>query len=680
MANKQTTITVGVQFEAAANSYANIVKEFQGAFKSINLDSTVGKQLNRIINSMGEKLQQARTIISGGVGSEITNKEMNKFLSLLESMNTMANRFQYTMNNINVDSLNLDAGEIARLKQARNEVSKLATQIENLQNNSATIGQLFKGDAKSVQTLKATNAGIKDSFTLSQALDAAKQKYADLGKEAKNAALGLYAANQALGAAKQYVAQLQNQTKEGAGRQAIADALTAPLTKENARFKLATAITRQQATGETNPFENSWYANRDIFGQYFRKNADGTFSDKLKPGGKEALETYLTELGLDDKQISSIVKNAENRFARLRAELTKVFQDKKLVDSFGKYAADTTRTLTQQGQESWTAEMAKAKAQETAMQKEVSKYSTASATANQAMTTTQEAIKILEQRVANQDKEIEELRAKLAEKVQDEADVESGLRDKYKLSGEDYSGQARGITNRARQEADAKREEQRLAAEAKARQDQAAQETEQFQQRLQNSLKQWMGVTQIVNIVRNGIRNAYQDIQNLDKAITNIAVVTDMSISDLWGKINEYMSIAQQYGVTTQGVYEVSQLYYQQGLATADVMELTTETLKMARISGMNYADAADAMTVAIRGFKMEMTDAQRVTDVYSEVAAVTASDTEELATAMSKTASSAASVGMSFENTTAMIATMVEATRESATNIGSAMKSIISR
>ena len=46
----------------------------------------------------------------------------------------------------------------------------------------------------------------------------------------------------------------------------------------------------------------------------------------------------------------------------------------------------------------------------------------------------------------------------------------------------------------------------------------------------------------------------------------------------------------------------------------------------------------------------------------------------------MSKTASSAASVGMSFENTTAMIATMVEATRESATNVGSAMKSIISR
>ena len=39
----------------------------------------------------------------------------------------------------------------------------------------------------------------------------------------------------------------------------------------------------------------------------------------------------------------------------------------------------------------------------------------------------------------------------------------------------------------------------------------------------------------------------------------------------------------------------------------------------------------------------------------------------EELAIAMSKTASSAESVGSSFENTTAMLAVMIETTRESA-------------
>jgi len=109
-------------------------------------------------------------------------------------------------------------------------------------------------------------------------------------------------------------------------------------------------------------------------------------------------------------------------------------------------------------------------------------------------------------------------------------------------------------------------------------------------------------------------------------------------------------------------------------------MTLTTETLKMARIAGLDYATAADYMTTAIRGFKLEMTDAAHVTDVFSALAASTASSTEELAVAISKTAASAANVGSSFEATSAMMATMIATTRESATNIGTALKSIISR
>lgn len=72
-----------------------------------------------------------------------------------------------------------------------------------------------------------------------------------------------------------------------------------------------------------------------------------------------------------------------------------------------------------------------------------------------------------------------------------------------------------------------------------------------------------------------------------------------------------------------------------------------------------------------IRGFKMEMSDAQTVTDVYSALAATTASDTEELAIAMSKTASSAEAVGSSFESTSAMLATMISITREAPEIIG---------
>ena len=203
-----------------------------------------------------------------------------------------------------------------------------------------------------------------------------------------------------------------------------------------------------------------------------------------------------------------------------------------------------------------------------------------------------------------------------------------------------------------------------------------ARKMDQFKSRM----AMWFGFTRIMSTIRRVVNSAVTEIRELDKVMTQISVVTKMSQEDLWNQIDAYTAIAKQYGVATRGVYEVSQIYYQQGLQTADVMDLTSETLKMAKIASLDYATAADYMTVAVRGFKMEMSDAQVVTDVYSALAANTASSTEELATAMSKTASSAEAVGSSFESTSAMIATMIATTRESATNIGSAMKSIISR
>ena len=199
-----------------------------------------------------------------------------------------------------------------------------------------------------------------------------------------------------------------------------------------------------------------------------------------------------------------------------------------------------------------------------------------------------------------------------------------------------------------------------------------------------NSMKMaitnFMGFNQVLNLVRRGVQEAANHIKELDTVMNRIAIVTDMDTGDLWDQIGTYSDMAQKYGVSIKGAYEVSQIYYQQGLDTADVMTLTNETLKLSKVSGLDYAASTDYMTTALRGFKMEMQDASVVVDVYSALAANTAVSQEELAVAMSKTASSMEGVGASFEEASAMIGTMVAVTRESATNIGSALKSIASR
>jgi TP901 family phage tail tape measure protein len=113
-----------------------------------------------------------------------------------------------------------------------------------------------------------------------------------------------------------------------------------------------------------------------------------------------------------------------------------------------------------------------------------------------------------------------------------------------------------------------------------------------------------------------------------------------------------------------------------------DAMDLGIETLKMARVAGIDAAEATNSMTAALRGFNMELneTSAVRINDVYSKLAQNTASDVQEISTAMSKVAALANSANMSFENTAAFLATIIESTREGAETAGTALKTVIAR
>ena len=199
---------------------------------------------------------------------------------------------------------------------------------------------------------------------------------------------------------------------------------------------------------------------------------------------------------------------------------------------------------------------------------------------------------------------------------------------------------------------------------------------------IKGSIKQFFSLANSIAVVRRILQDTIQTTKELDAAMTQTAVVTDFSIADMWKELPRYTEEAKKLGVTIKGVYETMTLYYQQGLKTNEVFEVGSETLKMARIAGLDYAKATDFMTAALRGFNMEVNElnAQKVNDVYSELAAITAADTQEIATAMTKTASIASSANMEFETTAAFLSQIIETTRESAETAGTAMKTVIAR
>lgn len=195
-----------------------------------------------------------------------------------------------------------------------------------------------------------------------------------------------------------------------------------------------------------------------------------------------------------------------------------------------------------------------------------------------------------------------------------------------------------------------------------------------------NSILYRFSALSVIRTVADVIKETFSDMRQLDKAFGSIAMVTTKELSELWTQYNQYATIANKLGQSTQSAIEASALYYQQGLQTAEVMQLTESTMKLATLAGQNFSEATKEMTAAIRAFNMEMSEGERITDVYSELAAHAAADVNGIATAMSKVASIAASSGAKFENIAAFLTQIIETTQEAPTNAGTALKTVIAR
>ena len=682
-----TKITIPVEFKATSNSMKEILQQFENGMSQVDLSTNLGKKLKKTLDGLKEDFSSFEEI---AISPTVDRAGLAKAERLFDGFVKKVRSSGTAVENANIFDFNLSKGELDTLSSYSEKIRELGKQLEKLKktgsNRSAESYLTEIGQGHLLAQARNTGKSFKGQSTLGANAVAMEKEAA----ATRDQLVRLQANQQSLVAdavslqenQKALQAQLKTATKQR-------DVSSAIIQKGNflAKFQGLDYKTLHTKSGALR-------GQTAVLNEFMTAFETGSIGGRINAINQSGVESVLEYLGFDAKQISSLLTQQISQIRRAIAEQLSIQDGSDDVLSGEAYrriqnvqhrsqqylTQYATRERYQQYEQeknavtNLTEQVAEAQskiadntAEQEAINAEIAKHQQLVTSLTSVITSLQRFQQQLDQ------SEIDKLDEGLKEYTQELADTKSNIianKGKNIVEAQAKIGPVQDIYT-----ADAENNLRNLEIRTDEQR-----EAEQFTANLKQSIKQWMSAQQVINLIKNGIRQAYQDIQGLDKAMTNIAVVTDMSVGDLWGKINEYMSIAQQYGVSTQGVYEVSQLYYQQGLGTADVMAATTETLKMARIAGMDYADAADAMTVAIRSFKMEMTDAAHVTDVYSKVAAVTASDSEELAIAMSKTASSAESVGCSFENTTAMLAVMIETTRESAQNLGSALKSIISR
>jgi len=138
---------------------------------------------------------------------------------------------------------------------------------------------------------------------------------------------------------------------------------------------------------------------------------------------------------------------------------------------------------------------------------------------------------------------------------------------------------------------------------------------------------------------------------------------------------------AQQLGRTTfftaQQVAELQTNYGKLGFTTGEILKAQEATLALATATDTDLARAAIVAGAAVRGFGLDASETQRVTDVMAVSFTSSAMDIEKWQTSMTKVAPIAAAAGISIESTAAVMSKLTDTGIE-ASIAGTSLRNIL--
>ena len=240
-------------------------------------------------------------------------------------------------------------------------------------------------------------------------------------------------------------------------------------------------------------------------------------------------------------------------------------------------------------------------------------------------------------------------------------------------------------------------EEARLAREARAEQRrqerQAAKERKQLAQeeianqtRIANQITNVysMMATKVLASFRNMFTEAYRYAKEFDAQLTSIAIVTgDASQKSRLGE--QYEDMAQEMRVTSIEIAEAAEQLYRQGLGSEEEVNNRLKVItQYAKISGLTFTEAVEAMTASINAFTKDgesgADTAQRIADTWAYLGDSVATSSAEIGRAMQKVASSGQAAGIGLEKLSSYIAVIEAYTRAAPESVGTALNSMMAR
>jgi len=183
----------------------------------------------------------------------------------------------------------------------------------------------------------------------------------------------------------------------------------------------------------------------------------------------------------------------------------------------------------------------------------------------------------------------------------------------------------------------------------------------------------WGVATGILYGTLRNIKEGVQFIEDLNKSMTNVQIVTGMSTSQARALAIEYNNLAKELGATTLEVAEGSLEWQRQGKTAEETQKLLRASVMMAKLGNLDQAQSTEYLTSIINGYKLSLDEVMPTIDKLISLDNAYASSVGEVASALQKVSATSRMAGVDFDQMAAMITVVSANMRVAPESIGQA-------
>lgn len=182
---------------------------------------------------------------------------------------------------------------------------------------------------------------------------------------------------------------------------------------------------------------------------------------------------------------------------------------------------------------------------------------------------------------------------------------------------------------------------------------------------------------QAIHTLQMSLRESFEWMVDLDAQLTQIQIVSGKTAQQMVSVSEQIVERSRALKVAAQDYAEAAQIYYQQGLQDAEVQRRADITIKAAQAANESTKAMSDMLTAVWNTYQMQGDELENAASVAAKLGAETAIEFRDIAEAMQISATAASQMGVSYNSLASIIATVGSTTRQSASIIGNAYKTI---